>query len=267
MSYTSSASTLSDVLATVINLTTLPPSAAHSSAIGMKFIPLFILVLIYWIILGERGFFAHPRLEKTYTLTGILFLLATVVCLAAISADIRIWRAGLPGGWILILAYLAIFLANVGIWLVGRRCFKGDSISTYRQLLSLCAVAYLPVAIAALFMDSEYNRVNKYYLDVRWPEAFVVANPDAIKDIHLLHDVKIGPDLVARINDSEFHDALRTGTFYKQHFDEQFQLGSRAVIFAFRPGGRSDRGKRPFVSIRLPKEQADALRFESIGGE
>ncbi len=64
MSYTSSASTLPDVLATVINLTTLPPSAVYSFAIGLKFIPLFILVLIYWVISGDKGILAYPRLGK-----------------------------------------------------------------------------------------------------------------------------------------------------------------------------------------------------------
>lgn len=266
MSYSASASTLPDVLATVINLTTLPPSASYSFAIGLKFIPLFILALIYWVILGERGFLAHPRLGKTYTLTGILFFLATLLCLAAVSADVHIWQAGLPGDWILILAYFTIFVANVAIWLLGRSCLKGEGISSYRQFLSLCVVAYLPVAIAAFFMDSEYNRINKYYLDVRWPEAYVVANPDAIKGFsNRLRDDRIGRDLAGRINDTEFQEALRTSTFYKQHFDEPFQIQDRAVMFGYRRKSSLDRGRTPFVTIRLPKEMADALRFESVG--
>ncbi len=192
--------------------------------------------------------------------------MATILCLAAISADARIWQAGLPGAWILILAYLTIFCANVTIWFLGRWCFKRNGIPSCRQLISLCTVAYLPVAIAAFFMDSEYNRINKYYLDLRWPEAYVVANPEAIKDIgHLLHDVKVGPDLAARLKDPEFQEALRTGTFYKQHFDEPFQLQNRAIMFGYRRQSRAGRGQTRFVTIRFPKELADVLRFESVG--
>jgi hypothetical protein len=272
MSYTASASTLPDVLDRVINLTTLPPSIPYSFAIGLKFIPLFILVFIYW-VLGAHGggtaSWSNVWLDRAYMLTGALFLLATVVCLSVISADLRIWKAGLVGGWILCVTYTVIFSANLAVWIFARRVFKSKPLASSRRIPLFCTIAYLPVALAAFFMDSEYNRVNTYYLDVRWPEAYVAANPDAVKEFDLREHLgtKVGQDLRHLLIDSDFSQALRNGTFYKQHFDEPFQLGSRAVIFAFRPGTRSDRGRRPFVSIRFPKELADALRFESIGGE
>lgn len=274
MSYTSSTSTLPAMLATVINLTQLSPSPAYSFVIGLKFIPLFILVLGFWVILGYCGddcFFSRPRLRKAYTFTGILFLLTTFICFGWVSGDIRIWQAGLPGGWILFLAYGIILAVNLAVWLVGRSCFGGEFIPSYRQLLSFCALAYLPIALAAYSMDSEYNRVNQYYLDIRRPEAYIAANPDGIKDLEVLlrgpiRD-KIGLDLISLLGDAGFRHALRSGTFYKQPFDEPFQLGSRAIIFGYRPDPSLAHARRPFVTIRFPKELADALRFESIDEE
>lgn len=272
MSYTASASTLPEVLGRVINMTTLPPSIPYSFAIGLKFIPLFILVFIYWVLSAYRDGIASSSsvwLDRSYMLSGILFLLATIVCLSVISADLRIWQAGLAGGWILFVTYAVIFSANLAVWTLGRHFFKSEPLAASGRIPLFCTIAYLPVAVAAFFMDSEYNRVNKYYLDVRSPEVFVAANPAAVKELDLRERLgrKIGQDLQNLLIDSDFNQALRNGRFHKQPFDEPFQLGSRAVIFAFRPGARWDSVKRPFVSIRFPKELADALRFESVAAE
>jgi hypothetical protein len=154
---------------------------------------------------------------------------------------------------------------------VGHHCFRGESVSSYRFLFLFCGIAYAGVAVAAYFVDNEHNRINRYYLDVRWPEAYVAVNPDGIKNFLGARQgefrKRIGPDLAALLNDSSFIEVLHNGTFYKQHFDEPFQLLSRAVIYAYRPKSPSGAGRRAFEAIRFPKELADALRFEPMSEE
>jgi hypothetical protein len=127
------------------------------------------------------------------------------------------------------------------------------------------------LAVAAFFVDDEHNRINRYYLDLRWPEAYVAQNPDAIKDFQASMPAafrsEVGPDLVTLFSDPSFHEALQHAKFYKQHFDEPFQLRRRAVIYAYRPNSLSGFGRSGFVSIRFPKALADAIRFVPVGAE
>ena len=69
------------------------------------------------------------------------------------------------------------------------------------------------------------------------------------------------------LKDAGFNEALRHGTFYKQHSDKPFQVLSRAVRFGYRSHSPSTQGQQPFVTIRFPKELADALRFQPVGYE
>ena len=243
--------------------------------IGLKFIPLFVFAFAYWVILGCRGdagFLASPGLGKVYVLLGILFLSTEFICLAVASGDDRVWKAGLPGRWTLLAGSMIVFAINLTVWLVSLRCFRKESISSYRFLFSFCAIAYLPIALGAFFIDDEHNRINRYYLDVRWPEPYIAANPDAVKEFGNLVvgniNAKIGPDLANLLKDDHgFNEALRHGTFYKQHSDEPFQVLSRAVMFGYRYNSPSSHGQPPFVTIRFPKELADALRFQPVGDE
>jgi hypothetical protein len=125
--------------------------------------------------------------------------------------------------------------------------------------------------LGAFAIDDEHNRINQYNLDVRWPQAFVVANPDAVKEFDGSGGGPLGPkiglDLKSLLSDAQFREALRNGTFYKQHSDEPFQVVSQAVMFGYRPKARSPHGPLPFVVIRFPRELADILRFQPISDE
>jgi hypothetical protein len=66
MSYLASGSTMPDFQATVINATTLPPATTYLFVVGLKFVPLFVLVLAYWVVLGfygDAGFSAKLHLS------------------------------------------------------------------------------------------------------------------------------------------------------------------------------------------------------------
>jgi hypothetical protein len=242
---------------------------------GLKFIPLFVLTLGYWVALGgyrDAGFRIKPGWRKAYLLLGLLFLTAEFIAIASMSGDDRVWNAAVYGRWTLLLGFATVVTANVIFWLAGLHCFRGELVSSYGRLFFYMAVAYLVVAFASFVVDNEHNRINRYYLDTRWPEPFIAANRDAIRDVFQLVrgplKDKAGPDLIDLIeNDAGFRQNLRTGVFYNQHSDESFRLGSGAVMVGYRPPTSSDQGRRPFVTMRLPKELADALRFVSIAEE
>ena len=274
MAYICSASTMPEFHAMVINAETLSPAGPFLVVIGLKFVPLFVLVLLYWVVFGchaDAGFLAKPGWESRYMRLGILFLAIEFVFLGLSSGDDRIWKAGVPGRWILLIGSAVVLGANLAVWLAGRHYFRSESISNYRPLFCFCATAYLLIAVAAFFIDHEHNRFNKYYLDVRWPEAYRARNPQAITDIRTLLGSKIrteiGPDLASLLQDKEFQEQLRAGTFYKQHSDEPFQVSHPTVMFAYKRPAPSDSSRTPFISIRFPKELADALRFEPVTEE
>ncbi len=264
MAYTATATTMPEFQEAVINSTTLTPSSAFLFVLGLKFIPLFVLVLGYAI--AYLGAWLRAGWHKAYIALGIVFLGVEVVFLGFTSGDDRVWMAGWPGRWNLLIACSVILGLNLAVWLAGRRYFQAESISNFRPLVLIVAVAYLGVAVAAFFVDHEQNLINRYYLDMRWPEAYVAANPDAIRNVpnSWLNDLKteIGPDLAALLNDPGFLEALHHGRFYKQHSDEPFQLRRRTVMYAYRP---KPQPRSAFITIRFPKELADALRFEPIG--
>jgi hypothetical protein len=58
MAYICSASTMPEFQASVVNAATLPVSATFLIIIGLKFIPLFFLVLFYWVVFGRAPEYA-----------------------------------------------------------------------------------------------------------------------------------------------------------------------------------------------------------------
>jgi hypothetical protein len=204
--------------------------------------------------------------RKSYTLLGILFLSATVMSLAIDLGDDHVWNAGLRARWAVFDGYTTVFIINASVWTAGRQCFQTQA-TGHRSLFSFCAMAFVPLAFAAFITDSEQNRINRFELDVRRPEAYRAANPGAIKAFddpsreNLQAD--IGQDLRTLSRDPDFHDALQNGIFYKQPWDEPFQLLHRSVMFGYRPKSSSD-ARSPFVIIRFPRELAEALRFQPI---
>jgi hypothetical protein len=238
---------------------------------GLKYIPLFFVVLAYWVLLAyrrDRGFLSRPLLSKAYIVSGILVLLVTCICVVSASGEDRIWWANLPGLWSIVLGYSVVFVLNVAAWIAGYYYYKQESIASYRPLFSLCTFLYLPVAVIAFLVDSQFNRINQYYLDVRWPQAYVAANPNAANEMERLlqraPNAKIGWKLQLVLRDPDFRQTLQHGTFCKQHFDEPFQVFDRAVIFGYRRASQGPHGRLPLVVIRFPIELADALRFELV---
>jgi hypothetical protein len=267
MAYTSSASTMPEFEATVINSRTLAPAAAFLFVLGLKFIPLFVLVLGYSVAFACGAL--TPGWKKTYWFLGFAFLAVELLFLGLTSGDDRIWKAEVPGRWTLLTASLTVLALNIAVWLIGRRYLEEESPSRYRPLLVMCLTAYIGVAVAAFFVDHEQNLFNRYYLDVRWPEAYAAANPEAIQQFRgsspKALKIKIGPDFSALLNDPGFIEAIRHARFYKQHSDEPFQLINRAVTYSYRPKSPLQSVPSAFVTIRFPEELADALRFQSLG--
>jgi hypothetical protein len=221
VAYTGSASTMPEFQATVINSRTLAPAAPFLFVLGLKFIPLFVLVLGYSVALG--GGALTSGWSKAYHFLGFAFLAVELLFLGLTSGDDRIWKAGVPGRWTLVTGSVTVLALNVAVWLAGRQYFQKESPSHYRPLLFKALTAYIGVAIAAFFVDHEQNRFNRYYLNVRWPETYAVAHPQALEELRRSWPAalknKIGPDLAALLNDAQFVEELWHGRFYKQHSD------------------------------------------------
>ena len=270
MAYIPSASSLKEVVASVVNATTLTPALVYPFITGLKFIPLFVLVLVYWALSGRHGDwgFQQDRLFRdSYLPLGGLFLLLTGGLLVSSSGEDRIWREALPGYRTIASGYGAVVILNVVVGWLGYRAFFRDHIVGSRSLAFACAVAYLPLAAVGFIIDETYNSINRHALDQRRPEAYYASNPEALQQLKRAGpewEADIGPDLRSVLQDPAFERALRTQPFYKQNFDEPFQLGTRAVMFGYQPAPSSP-PSRPsrFVMIRFPEKMAAALQFHA----
>jgi hypothetical protein len=182
--------------------------------------------------------------------------------------DDRIWRARLPGREVLLAGYSGVLAMNVAIGWQGYSFFKKNAIASYRPLFAACGMAYLLLSVAAVLVDWQYNQINKHYLNQRRSEAYRVSRPDAIADLGRMGPAvasQIGQDLRSLLSDPAFAGALRTKRFYKQNYDEPFQVLAPAVMYGYESDGPQ---KTPiFVIIRMPDELAQALRFQSVGEE
>jgi DNA-binding winged helix-turn-helix (wHTH) protein len=271
MAYIPSAGSLADVMTSVINGTTLRPAIAYPFITGLKFIPLYVLVLAYWVLLGRRensGFRSNPALRYIYIFSGAIFLLLTAVLLVRSSGEDRIWREALPGYRLILVGYFAVVIINIAVWSVGYREFDRAKVTSYHQILLVCAVGYLPLAFAGLLIDQTYNAINIHYLDKRRPEVYSAAHPEALERFrNVRSDIEsdIGPDLRNLVDDPAFERALRTKDFYKQNFDELFQIGNRSVMFGYRTdSGPSQKTPPRFTIIRFPEKMTAALGFHIV---
>ena len=266
MSFTAAGSSMPPLMANVVNMSALPPASVFPFVMGLKYIPLPILVLACWTFIGSSRLEITPFARKAYWIGGIFMLGVTATSLAVASSDYRIWQARLPSRWVLAGGYAVVVAINVSIWYLGSHSLA-ESATRAGKLLLLCLLGYLPIAILAFFVDGEYNRINQYYLDVRWPEAYVAAHPDVAAHWNESAPeqvrTELGSDLVSRLKDPDFQQALRTRRFYKQHLDESFQLVHRAVLFGYQR--TLPNGVVVFETIRFPKPLADALQFEPVG--
>jgi DNA-binding winged helix-turn-helix (wHTH) protein len=267
MAFIPSAWSLPQPMRFVINMDAIKPAVIYPFVVGLRFIPLHVLVLAYWAIFrlrGDAGFAASPGLRNAYWLLGSVFLVMTWIGIAVGYGDYQIWEAGLPQGSVILACYGIVFAANIYLFYVAFLHYNVTTISNYNRVLSACALSYFVLAAPAIVVDQQYNDVNKLYLDQRRSDTYQVSNPDAIYWYRqriadgLARDV--GPDLASIVNDPEFERVLRTQPFFRQDFDEPFQ--QRGVIYGFKDITRSS--GRSFVLIRFPNELADALRFQLV---
>ncbi len=223
MAYIPSASTLTEIMTTVVNAGTLQPALVYPFVTGLKFIPLFCVLLGYWTLLSlfaEQGFRRHPNLGKAYLLLGPVCLGTTLVLLASASGDGQIWKSQVPGCGILLLGYTLIFGVNVAVWITGYQFLRAEFLPHSRPFLTLCGIAYVPVALLGAAVDHQYNVINRFGLDQRRPEAYVVQNPAALEHWRQLAEGGyVGPDLERLLDDPQFRKALLHERFYKQNFE------------------------------------------------
>jgi DNA-binding winged helix-turn-helix (wHTH) protein len=268
MAYIPSAATEGEALEHVINAAVLKPAVLYLPVVGLRFVPMFVLVFAFWVVLGKEGDadFLHSRkLARAYLVIGAIFLVATLLASVNAFSDDLIRRSALPGSGLLLAGYLAIFAANVFVGLQGYRSLKSQPVSTFLPPFGSCLIAYLVIAVAAVAVDHQYNMVNLHYLDKRRPVAYVCRNPDAIEKWSARLDSlsgSIGPDFAALIRSADFQQALRTKRFYKQDHDEPFQVVQHTVMYGYRIDSGGGKGEPMFRTIRFPLEIPLSLRFE-----
>jgi DNA-binding winged helix-turn-helix (wHTH) protein len=272
MAYTASASTMPYVISTVVNASTLKPALTYPLITGLKFIPLYVLVFGFWVffaLTNDRGFPHSTTARRAYIASGIAFLGATAVALGGLSGDFRIWHAELPGYRTFVLGYSAILLLNVSVWAAGYWCFRQEAISHYRRLFVFCGLVYLPLTTVAALVDQQYNELNRYYLDQRRPVVYLAENPEIVREIAAnipsAWKDEVGEDLAGLLKDPRFLTALEKQHFYKQNFDEPFQMGTQAVMFGYKANPAAPAGASPFRIVRFPLKLAEAIRFRANG--
>jgi len=82
----------------------------------------------------------------------------------------------------------------------------------------------------AAIVDTQWNEINKYGLDVRRPDVYRVqhSNPEEALQQWVLQGGTAGPDFISLIKDDEFLQALHTKSFSSRslmkHFRSQEKL-------------------------------------------
>ena len=267
MSYGASATTLPDLVNSVVNMSALRPALAYPFVAGLRFIPIPLLIAVTLVApaFADVGFAHRPRLRYAYLLFGMLFLLTAAIADLRGSGANRIWQEGLSIRWTLLAGESFVLGVNMALFVFSYHFFNRTSMRNYRQLVSWSGMAYLLIALTAAIVNRHWNEINKYYLDVRYPQAYRVQNNNVANDFRRWlkdHTAEAGTDLVAFFNDPEFLEVLQTQQFYKQDFDDAFR---EAVILGYKSERDSQRKERPtFVRIRFPASLATALRFQPV---
>jgi hypothetical protein len=257
MAYGTSATTLPDLVGSVVNMSTIRPALFYPLAAGFRFIPIPILIAVTHI-----ARLRHPRVYFCLGL-GCLVLAASTGLMN--SGALRIWQAVLPIRWTILAGESFVIAVNIALFVAGYRLLQAKESRGFQSLLPWYATGYLLIALTAAIIGRHWNEIDKYHLDVRYPDAYQVQETKARDVFHAWlseHASEAGADLVALFDDSEFLMALQTRNFYKQEFDEFFQGEGKAVILGYRLEAESPRRAAPFLRIRFPVSLAAALRFD-----
>lgn len=160
-------------------------------------------------------------------------MLATIVSLLQASADYEIFHVWLPEAWALIAGYASIMVINVGVWIWAYRLFDKESVS-YRPIFGLCGAAFIPVAVAAFFVDQQYNAVNRHHLDQRHAVAYRAENPDAIKQEArpMIASIERPSSVSAEHNDGRHEGphgvrAVRPPPYHRKHLERKAETNRR----------------------------------------
>jgi len=274
MSYSAVATTLPGWIDSVVNMDVLRPALAYPFAMGLRFIPIPILIAFFWALADSNGpaFAGSSRLRTAFLGLAVLFLALSTAAGVAGAGLHRIWQAGLPIRWTLLVGESFVLAVNL-VMFAGSYRFFSRSTRNFMGFGLQCGMGCLLIALTAAILGRHWNEIDRYYLDIHRPQAYRVQNVNAADDLqHWLHrglgdglrrgDRAVGPDLARLFNDPEFLHALQTRKFYRVDFDEAFQAADKAVIFGY----KADRGivdHRPaFVLVRFPADLAAVLRFE-----
>jgi hypothetical protein len=216
------------------------------------------------------GIAHHRRLLSSYRILGVLSLLAVALATVTNSGAFRIWNAGLPIRFTLLIGNLFIWSVNSALLVLGYRFFSAAEIRGYRKFLLRCGAGYLVIALAAAIVSRHWHDIDKHFLDVHQAQAYRSANTNAIPELQnwlQAHRDDAGSDLARLSRNAEFLTALLNQNFYKRDFDEPFQLSRKAVIFGYRNPGNAIEAKPSFVLVRFPSELSAALQFEPVKPE
>jgi hypothetical protein len=111
-------------------------------------------------------------------------------------------------------------------------------------------------------------RNGKYYLHVRHPDEYRVQNMNAAEDLHkMVERPRCGrqePTLRVWLTIRRFYRLCWLKVFYKQNFDEVFQVSNKAAIFGYESPRDSQNHQPPFLRIRFPASLASVLHFEAV---
>lgn len=263
MSYVLSAWTLADLVDYVVNFSTVGPAALHPFVTGMQFLPLFALVLFFWVAQAPGAEAAWTRSVALFWALAGLMLALTAAALAGFSGEWQIIGARVPGFEVVaggFGAVVAVNLAFAQLAFAEIRCLPNGST---RRVLALCAISYAAVSIPAIAVGSTHNAINRHHLSTRRADVYYARHPTAVEHFragsYSPRD-DIGPDLLELLRDPAFQAVLREQPFYKMDLDERFQVTRRAVTFGY--ARSTGEGRHSFHLIRFPLDVAKTLGFE-----
>ena len=153
--WSTSATTLPDVVHSVVNMTTLRPALAYPVVTGLRFIPIPIGIAVVLVVFGFRNvrFAENRRLRAIYLGLGLLLLSMTATAGLITSGAHRIWQAGSPIRWTLLAGECFVLAVNIVLFVVGYRFFNAAEGKNYRQFLSWYGIGYLLIALTASIVN------------------------------------------------------------------------------------------------------------------
>src|SRR5437899_9788201 len=236
MSYGTSAASLPNMDTSIINMKTLPPATAYPFVIGLPFIPIPVLIAVFWAALGNghhAGFSNRPWLRAAYVLTGTTLIVCAAAAGLSLSEMHRIWQSGLPIRSTLLLGEFFVLAINAVLFVFGYRFLNTRSIGTYRRLFSWCCIIYLLIGLTAAIVNRHSYDISIFHLDAKNPDTYRIRNMDVehrFRGWLQQHSDQAGADLAALSTDSEFIDALKRSEEHTSELQSLRHLVCRLLL-------------------------------------